>query len=172
MVEVPKHAPTVVLQVEHPVTEAVTGIDLVREQIRLAAGAHLNYAQEDVRFDGCAIECRINAEDPETFVPSPGKINWWHAPGGLWVRVDSAMYTGYAVPPYYDSMVAKLIVFGKSRNNCLMRLNRALDEFVIEGVKTTLPLHREIVSTPDFIDGNYSIHWLENYLKRQDFDLS
>ena len=160
------------LQVEHAITEMVTGIDLVREQIRLADGAHLNYAQEDVRCEGCAIECRINAEDPETFIPSPGKIDWWHMPGGLGVRVDSEMYTGYAIPPYYDSMIAKLIIFGKSRNGCLMRLNRALDEFVIEGVKTTLPLHREIVSTPDFIDGNYSIHWLENYLKQQDFDLS
>lgn len=160
------------LQVEHGITEMVTGIDLVREQIRLAAGAHLNYAQEDVRCDGCAIECRINAEDPETFVPSPGRIDWWHMPGGFGVRVDSAMYTGYKVPPYYDSLIAKLIVYGKSRNTCLMRLNRALDEFVIEGVKTTLPLHREIASTPDFIDGNYSIHWLEDYLSRQDFDLS
>ena len=160
------------LQVEHPVTEMTTGIDIVREQIRVASGAQLGYSQKDIHIEGHAIECRINAEDPETFIPSPGKIDWWHMPGGLGVRVDSEMYTGYAIPPYYDSMIAKLIIFGKSRNGCLMRLNRALDEFVIEGVKTTLPLHREIVSTPDFIDGNYSIHWLENYLKQQDFDLS
>jgi len=156
------------LQVEHGITEAVTGIDLVREQIRLAAGAHLNYKQEDIRFDGCAIECRINAEDPETFAPSPGKIDWWHVPGGLGVRVDTALYTGYVIPPYYDSLIAKIIVSAKSRNACLMRLQRALDEFVIEGVKSTLPLHQDIVSTPDFIDGNYSIHWLENYLKKDD----
>ncbi len=154
------------LQVEHPITEMVTGIDLVREQIRVASGAHLNYTQDDVHFDGCAIECRINAEDPFTFAPSPGKIKWWHAPGGLWVRVDSGMYTGYKVPPHYDSMIAKLIVFGKTRNGCLMRLHRAIDEFVIEGVKTTLPLHKEIISSPDFIDGNYNIHWLEKFLKK------
>lgn len=154
------------LQVEHPITEMVTGIDLVREQIRVASGAHLNYTQDDVHFDGCAIECRINAEDPFTFAPSPGKIKWWHAPGGLWVRVDSGMYTGYRVPPHYDSMIAKLIVFGKTRNGCLMRLHRAIDEFVIEGVKTTLPLHKEIISSPDFIDGNYNIHWLEKFLKK------
>lgn len=153
------------LQVEHPITEMVTGIDLVREQIRVASGAHLNYTQEDVHFDGCAIECRINAEDPFTFAPSPGKIKWWHAPGGLWVRVDSGMYTGYCVPPHYDSMIAKLIVFGKTRNGCLMRLHRAIDEFVIDGVKTTLPLHKEIISSPDFIDGNYNIHWLEHFLE-------
>ena len=154
------------LQVEHPITEMVTGIDLVREQIRVASGAHLNYAQDDVHFDGCAIECRINAEDPFTFAPSPGTIKWWHAPGGLWVRVDSGMYTGYKIPPHYDSMIAKLIVFGKTRNGCLMRLHRAIDEFVIEGVKTTLPLHNEIISSPDFIDGNYNIHWLEKFLQK------
>lgn len=154
------------LQVEHPITEMVTGIDLVREQIRVASGAHLNYTQDDVHFDGCAIECRINAEDPFTFAPSPGTIKWWHAPGGLWVRVDSGMYTGYKIPPHYDSMIAKLIVFGKTRNGCLMRLHRAIDEFVIEGVKTTLPLHNEIISSPDFIDGNYNIHWLEKFLQK------
>lgn len=154
------------LQVEHPITEMVTGIDLVREQIRVASGAHLNYTQDDVHFDGCAIECRINAEDPFTFAPSPGAIKWWHAPGGLWVRVDSGMYTGYKIPPHYDSMIAKLIVFGKTRNGCLMRLHRAIDEFVIEGVKTTLPLHNEIISSPDFIDGNYNIHWLEKFLQK------
>lgn len=154
------------LQVEHPITEMVTGIDLVREQIRVASGAHLNYTQDDVHFDGCAIECRINAEDPFTFAPSPGTIKWWHAPGGLWVRVDSGMYTGYKIPPHYDSMIAKLIVFGKTRNGCLMRLHRAIDEFVIEGVKTTLPLHNEIISSPYFIDGNYNIHWLEKFLQK------
>lgn len=154
------------LQVEHPITEMVTGIDLVREQIRVASGAHLNYTQEDVHFDGHAIECRINAEDPYTFIPFPGKIKQWHSPGGLWTRVDSGMYTGYTVPPHYDSMIAKLIVFGKTRNGCLMRLHRAIDEFVIEGIKTTLPLHKEIISTPDFVDGNYNIHWLEKFLKQ------
>ena len=156
------------LQVEHPITEMVTGIDLVREQIRVASGAHLNYTQDDIHFDGHAIECRINAEDPFTFVPCPGKITQWHAPGGLWTRVDSGMYTGYTVPPFYDSMIAKLIVFGKTRNGCLMRLHRAIDEFVIEGVKTTLPLHDEIISTPDFVDGNYNIHWLEKFLKNHE----
>lgn len=159
------------LQVEHPITEMVTGIDLVREQIRVAGGAHLNYVQDDVHFEGHAMECRINAEDPFTFVPCPGKIEQWHAPGGLWTRVDSGMYTGYTVPPYYDSMIAKLIIFGKSRNGCLMRLHRAIDEFVIEGVKNTLPLHNEIISTTDFIEGQYSIHWLEHFIrdrKKQD----
>lgn len=155
------------LQVEHPITEMVTGIDLVREQIRVAGGAHLNYVQDDVHFEGHAMECRINAEDPFTFVPCPGKIEQWHAPGGLWTRVDSGMYTGYTVPPYYDSMIAKLIIFGKSRNGCLMRLRRAIDEFVIEGVKNTLPLHDEIISTTDFIEGRYSIHWLENFIKNR-----
>lgn len=155
------------LQVEHPITEMVTGIDLVREQIRVAGGAHLNYVQDDVHFEGHAMECRINAEDPFTFVPCPGKIEQWHAPGGLWTRVDSGMYTGYTVPPYYDSMIAKLIIFGKSRNGCLMRLHRAIDEFVIEGVKNTLPLHDEIISTTDFIEGRYSIHWLENFIKNR-----
>jgi len=154
------------LQVEHPITEMVTGIDLVREQIRVAGGAHLNYTQDDVHFIGHAMECRINAEDPFTFVPCPGKIEQWHAPGGLWTRVDSGMYTGYTVPPYYDSMIAKLIVFGKTRNGCLMRLHRAIDEFVIEGVNTTLPLHDAIISSQDFIDGNYNIHWLEKFLKK------
>lgn len=154
------------LQVEHPITEMVTGIDLVREQIRVAGGAHLNYTQDDVHFTGHAMECRINAEDPFTFIPCPGKIEQWHAPGGLWTRVDSGMYTGYTVPPYYDSMIAKLIVFGKTRNGCLMRLHRAIDEFVIEGVNTTLPLHDAIISSQDFIDGTYNIHWLEKFLKK------
>lgn len=154
------------LQVEHPVTETVTGIDLVREQIRLSGGSPLGYTQEDIRFDGCAVECRINAEDPQTFIPSSGKIGCWHVPGGLSVRVDSGMYSGATVPPYYDSLVAKLIVSGNNRNAVLMRLRRALEEFVIEGIKTTIPLHQEIISESEFIDGAYNIHWLENLLKK------
>ena len=152
------------LQVEHPITEAITGIDIVREQIRIASGAALGYTQKDIKFAGHAIECRINAEDPETFIPCPGKITDWHAPGGLGVRVDSAIYSGYSIPPYYDSMIAKLIVYGKTRNACLMRLRRALEEFVIGGAKTTIPLQQEIISQPEFIDGNYNIHWLEKYM--------
>ena len=155
------------LQVEHPVTEAVTGIDVVREQIRVASGASLGYTQEDITFQGHAIECRINAEDPETFIPCPGKVTEWHAPGGLGVRVDSGVYSGYSIPPYYDSMVAKLIVHGKTRNACLMRLRRALEEFVIGNIKTTIPLQQEIISQADFIDGNYTIHWLEQYMEKK-----
>ncbi len=155
------------LQVEHPVTEQVTGIDIVKEQIRVASGAPLGYTQEDITFSGHAIECRINAEDPETFIPNPGKIKEWHAPGGLGVRVDSAIYSGYSIPPYYDSMIAKLIVHGKTRNACLMRLRRALEEFVIEGVKTTIPLQEKIISQPDFIDGNFNIHWLEKFMEKE-----
>jgi acetyl-CoA carboxylase biotin carboxylase subunit len=149
------------LQVEHPITEAVTGIDLVREQIRIADGAPLGLAQEDVVIQGHAIECRINAEHPETFVPSPGRIGDYHPPGGLGVRVDSGLYAGYVMPPYYDSMVAKLIVNGATRNECLMRLRRSLEEFVIGGIETTIPLHRRIIGEPSFIDGDYDIHWLE-----------
>ncbi|MCF8480275.1 MAG: acetyl-CoA carboxylase biotin carboxylase subunit [Rhodospirillum sp.] len=152
------------LQVEHPVTEMITGLDLVREQIRVAAGAPLGYSQKDIRFEGHAIECRVNAEDPETFAPSPGRVTDFHQPGGMGVRVDSGLYQGVLVPPHYDSMVAKLIVHGANRNECLMRLRRALDEFVIEGIKTTLPLHRKLVQTKAFIDGAYNIHWLENHL--------
>jgi acetyl-CoA carboxylase biotin carboxylase subunit len=152
------------LQVEHPVTEMVTGLDLVREQIRVAAGNTLPFRQEDLRFFGHAIECRVNAENPETFRPSPGRIGSYHAPGGLGVRVDSALYSGYSVPPHYDSMVAKLIVHGTSRNEALMRLRRALDEYVIEGIETTLPLHRRLVREPAFIDGAYDIHWLEGFV--------
>jgi len=152
------------LQVEHPVTELVTGLDLVREQIKIAAGGTLPFRQEHVRFHGHAIECRINAEDPETFRPSPGRVTTYHAPGGLGIRVDSGLYGGYMVPPHYDSMVAKLIVHGASRNECLMRLRRALDEYVIGGIDTTLPLHRRLVREPDFIDGNYDIHWLERFV--------
>jgi acetyl-CoA carboxylase biotin carboxylase subunit len=149
------------LQVEHPITEAVTGIDLVREQIRIAAGGPLALRQRDIQFHGHAIECRINAENPETFTPSPGKVIDYHPPGGLGVRVDSGLYAGYSIPPFYDSMVAKLIVSGPSRNECLMRLRRALEEFVIGGIETTIPLHQKIIQQPEFIDGEYNIHWLE-----------
>jgi len=152
------------LQVEHPVTEAVTGLDLVREQIRVAAGMPLSVTQDQIRFEGHAIECRINAEDPVTFAPSPGRVTDFHAPGGLHVRVDSALYDGYRIPPYYDSLIAKLIVYGANRNDALMRLRRALEEFVIHGPKTTIPLQQAIIEAPDFIDGNYSIKWLERWL--------
>ncbi|MFZ4533561.1 MAG: acetyl-CoA carboxylase biotin carboxylase subunit [Alsobacter sp.] len=152
------------IQVEHPVTEMITGIDLVNEQIRLAAGAELSFAQDDVQINGHAIECRINAEHPSTFRPSPGRIAYFHPPGGLGVRVDSAVYQGYTIPPNYDSLVGKLIVHGRTRNECLMRLRRALDEYVIGGIKTTLPLHRKLVQTPEFIDGRYDIHWLERWM--------
>ena len=152
------------LQVEHPVTEMITGIDLVREQIRVATGAPLAFAQDDIKFTGHAIECRINAEDPVTFTPSPGRVSDYHAPGGLGVRVDSALYAGYVVPPQYDSLIAKLIVHGNSRNECLMRLRRALEEFVIGGIETSIPLHRRLVAAPDFINGDYDIRWLERYV--------
>jgi acetyl-CoA carboxylase biotin carboxylase subunit len=152
------------LQVEHPVTEMICGLDLVREQIRIASGAPLAFGQADVNLQGHAIECRINAEDPDTFAPSPGKIAEYHTPGGLGVRIDSALYSGYRVPSHYDSMVAKLIVHGTSRNECLMRLRRALDEYVIGGIQTTLPLHRRLTRTKEFIDGNYDIHWLERWM--------
>lgn len=154
------------VQVEHPVTEMICGIDIVREMIRVAAGAELSFTQAEVRKNGHAIECRINAEHPQTFTPSPGRIAEFHAPGGLGVRFDSALYTGYGIPPYYDSLVAKLIVHGATRNECLMRLRRALDEVVIGGVETTIPLHRSIIAEPDFVDGNYDIHWLESFVKR------
>jgi acetyl-CoA carboxylase biotin carboxylase subunit len=156
------------LQVEHPVTEAITGIDLVREQIRIAAGAPLSFAQEDIRFSGHAIECRINAEHPRTFVPSPGRVGDFHAPGGLGVRVDSGLYAGYRIPPYYDSLIAKLVVHGSTRNDCLMRLNRALGEFVVDGIEVNIPLHTELIQQQDFIDGDYHIHWLEEFLEQQD----
>ncbi len=155
------------LQVEHPVTEAVSGIDLVREQIRIASGAVLGYEQKDIKFNGHAIECRINAENPETFTPCPGKITEWHAPGGLGVRVDSEIYSGYAIPPFYDSMIAKLIVHAPTRNAAIMRMRRALEEFVIEGVQTTIPLHQQIISQQEYIDGMYNIHWLEHYMKNK-----
>jgi len=154
------------LQVEHPVTEEITGIDLVREQIRVAAGAPLSFTQADVHLNGHAIECRINAEDPLTFAPSPGKVTDFHAPGGLGVRVDSALYSGYTVPPYYDSLIAKLVVHGATRNEALLRLNRALGEFVVGGIVTNIPLHQTLVGEPDFVDGSYNIHWLEQFLSR------
>ncbi len=152
------------LQVEHPVTEMVTGIDLVREQIRIAAGEPLRFRQEDIKFTGHAIECRINAEDPETFVPAPGLVTDFHAPGGLHVRVDSALYNGYKIPPHYDSLIAKLIVYGENRADCIMRLRRALAEFVVLGPKTTIPLHQKIIETADFQSGDYTIKWLEQWL--------
>ena len=155
------------LQVEHPVSEAISGIDIVREQIRIADGAPLSFGQEDIVFHGHAIECRINAEDPATFAPWPGRISEYHPPGGLGIRVDSGLYAGYAVPPYYDSMIAKLIVHGATRNECMMRLRRALEEFVITGVRTTIPLHRALMAQDDFINGRYDIRWLEEYVARQ-----
>jgi len=156
------------LQVEHPVTEAICGMDLVAEMIRVASGSPLGFTQEDVTFTGHAIECRINAENPATFLPSPGKVHSYHVPGGWGIRVDSALYAGYAVPPYYDSMIAKLIVRGSNRNECLMRLRRALEEFVIDGVETTIPLHQRLISEPAFIDGEYDNRWLERLLEKDD----
>jgi acetyl-CoA carboxylase, biotin carboxylase subunit len=146
----------------------ITGIDLVREQIRIATGAPLGFAQSDIVFNGHAIECRINAENPDTFLPSPGLVTDYHAPGGLGVRVDSALYSGYRVPPYYDSLIAKLVVHGASRNECLMRLRRALEEFVIGGIDTSIPLHRRLVAAPDFINGAYDIRWLERFVAAQE----
>jgi acetyl-CoA carboxylase biotin carboxylase subunit len=155
------------LQVEHPVTEMISGIDLVREQIRVASGEGLSCRQEDVRLHGHAIECRINAEDPETFAPSPGLVKNYVAPGGMHVRVDSGLYTGYKVPPYYDSMIGKLIVYGSNRDSCIRRLKRALEEFVVEGMKTTIPLHQKLVRDEEFLAGNYTIKWLEQWLARE-----
>jgi acetyl-CoA carboxylase biotin carboxylase subunit len=152
------------LQVEHPVTEAITGVDLVREQIRVAAGKPLSVTQDELVFSGHAIECRINAEDPWTFAPSPGQVTYYHAPGGMHVRVDSGLYAGYRIPPYYDSMIAKLIVYGRTREGCMMRLKRALEEMVVEGVKTSIPLHQELLRQPDVLNGDYSIKWLEEWL--------
>ncbi|MEM1132847.1 MAG: acetyl-CoA carboxylase biotin carboxylase subunit [Pseudomonadota bacterium] len=156
------------LQVEHPVTEAITGIDLVREQIRIAAGKPLSFTQDDVQLHGHAIECRINAEDPETFAPSPGKVTGYHPPGGMHVRVDSGLYHGYTVPPYYDSMIAKLIVYGSNREKCMMRLRRSLEEYVIEGMKTTIPLHQALLDDPEFQAGDYTIKWLEQWLEERE----
>ena len=158
------------LQVEHPVTEMITGIDLVREQIRVASGLPLSVTQKDIHFKGHAIECRINAEDPKSFAPAPGNVTHYHAPGGLHVRVDSALYDGYRIPPYYDSLISKLIVYGANRNDCLMRLKRALEEYIIQGPKTTIPLHQELIRDPAFIDGDYSIKWLEQWLAQSKAD--
>ena len=152
------------LQVEHPVTEAITGLDLVQEQLRVASGATLGFKQEDIHFSGHAIECRINAENAETFAPSPGRVVGVHQPGGLGVRVDSGIYAGYSIPPYYDSLIGKLIVHGRDRNECLMRLRRALGEYVIEGIETTIPLFQRLLGETDIIDGEYDIHWLEKFL--------
>jgi len=154
------------LQVEHPITEMVSGLDLVREQLRIASGARLGYRQDDIKLRGHAIECRINAENPDTFAPSPGRVTDYHAPGGLGVRVDSALYHGYEVPPYYDSLIAKLVIYGNSRNECLMRLRRALEEYVIAGIETTIPLHQRLVAAAEFIDGDYDVHWLERFVAR------
>ena len=155
------------LQVEHPVTEAITGIDLVREQIRIAAGLPLSFRQEDIVFEGHAIECRINAENPKTFAPSPGLVTDFHAPGGLGVRLDSALYAGYTIPPDYDSLVGKLIVHGRDREECLARLNRCLGEMVVGGIETSIPLFQELIHQPDIISGTYDIHWLERWMKSQ-----
>jgi acetyl-CoA carboxylase biotin carboxylase subunit len=152
------------LQVEHPISEMVSGVDIVREQLRIADGAPLGYRQAEIRLSGHAIECRINAENPDDFRPSPGRVSDYHAPGGLGVRVDSALYQGYVVPPYYDSLISKLIIHGKTRNECLMRLRRALEEYVIGGIETTIPLHQRLVEARDFIDGDYDIGWLERFV--------
>ena len=155
------------LQVEHPVTEMITGVDLVREQIRIAAGLPLSFKQSDVSFTGHAIECRINAENAETFTPSPGTITDFHAPGGLGVRLDSAIYAGYSIPPYYDSLIGKLIVHGRDREECIARLKRSLNEMVVGGIDTTIPLFQKLLQEPDILSGDYDIHWLENWAKRQ-----
>ncbi len=152
------------LQVEHPVTEMITGIDLVNEQIRVASGGELSVKQSDIVLSGHSIECRINAEDPQTFQPSPGELTYYYPPGGPGVRVDSALYQGYRIPPYYDSLIGKLIVYGKTRNECLMRLRRALSEYVVDGISTTIPLFQRLLGEQDIVDGQYDIHWLERYL--------
>ena len=149
------------IQVEHPVTEAVTGIDIVKEQIKLAAGMPLEYKQSHIKPSGHAIECRINAEDPERFIPSPGKITFLSLPGGLGVRVDTAIYNGYVIPPHYDSLIAKLVTYGKDRQEAIARMRRALDEFIIEGIKTTIPFHKKVLSNPDFISGNFNTNFVE-----------
>jgi acetyl-CoA carboxylase biotin carboxylase subunit len=155
------------LQVEHPVTEAVTGIDLVREQIRIAAGLPLSFKQADIAFEGHSIECRINAENARTFTPSPGMVTDFHAPGGLGVRLDSAIYAGYSIPPYYDSLIGKLIVHGRDRNEAISRMYRSLGEMVVGGIETTIPLFQDLLVEPDIIAGDYHIHWLEQWIARQ-----
>ena len=156
------------LQVEHPVTEMITGVDLVREQIRIADGKPLSVKQDEIEFKGHAIECRINAEDPWSFAPSPGLVSAYHAAGGMHVRVDSGLYAGYRIPPYYDSMIAKLIVYGRTREGCIMRLRRALEEMVVDGVKTSIPLHCALIEEPDVLNGDYSIKWLEDWMEKRE----
>lgn len=153
------------LQVEHPVTEMITGLDLVREQIRIASGEKLNFTQADIEFHGHAVECRINAENAKTFTPSPGLISHYHAPGGLGVRMDSAAYGGYSIPPHYDSLIGKLIIYGRDRDECLMRMKRALNELVIDGIESTIPLFEELLEADDFNNADYDIHWLEHWLE-------
>jgi acetyl-CoA carboxylase biotin carboxylase subunit len=153
------------LQVEHPITEAITGIDLVREQIRIAAGLPLSFTQDDIVFEGHSIECRINAESPRSFTPSPGLVTDFHAPGGLGVRLDSAIYAGYVIPPYYDSLVGKLIVQGRDRPECIARMRRCLGEMVVGGIETTIPLFQDLLAQPDIQSGDYNIHWLEQWIK-------
>jgi acetyl-CoA carboxylase, biotin carboxylase subunit len=153
------------LQVEHPISEMVSGIDIVREQLRIAAGAPLGYRQDEIALMGHAAECRITAENPRTFLPAPGRVTDYHAPGGLGVRVDSALYQGYEVPPFYDSLISKLVIHGRSRGECLMRLRRALEEYVIAGIETTIPLFQRLVDAAPFIDGDYHIHWLERFVE-------
>jgi acetyl-CoA carboxylase biotin carboxylase subunit len=155
------------LQVEHPVTEAVTGIDLVREQIRIAAGLPLSFKQSDIAFEGHSIECRINAENARTFTPSPGLVTDFHAPGGLGVRLDSAVYAGYSIPPYYDSLIGKLIVHGRDRDEAISRMSRSLGEMVVGGIETTIPLFQDLLVEPDIVAGDYHIHWLEQWIARQ-----
>ena len=152
------------VQVEHPVSEMITGVDIVREQILVASGLPLSYAQEDIRFRGHAFECRINAEDPKTFMPSPGTVKHFHAPGGNGIRVDSHLYGGYTVPPFYDSLVAKLICYGEDRDIALKRMRQALDELVVEGIRTNADLHRELVRDSEFARGGVNIHYLEKRL--------
>ncbi len=154
------------LQVEHPVTEAITGIDLVREQIRIAAGLPLSFTQDEVHFEGHAIECRINAENPRTFTPSPGRVTDFHAPGGFGVRLDSAVYAGYSIPPYYDSLIGKLIVHGRDRDEAIARMSRALGEMVVGGIETTIPLFQDLLTDPDIRAGTYDIHWLERWMAK------
>ena len=156
------------IQVEHPITEMISGFDLVKEQINVASGKELSIKQKDIKFIGHSIECRINSEHPKTFVPNAGTINTYHVPGGIGVRVDSALYAGYKIPSNYDSLIAKLIVHGNTREEAIMRLKRALKEYIIEGVNTTLPLHKEIIENKIFVAGNYDIRWLENYLSKYD----
>jgi acetyl-CoA carboxylase biotin carboxylase subunit len=158
------------IQVEHPITEMISGLDLLVEQIKIASGSPLSFTQVDLELRGHAIECRINAENPSTFMPSPGKILYYHPPGGVGVRVDSAVYQGYTIPPNYDSLVGKLIVYGRTRNEALMRLRRALDEFIVDGIDTTLPLFRKLVRNSDIQDGAYDIHWLEAFLANGGMD--